>query len=112
MCIIVISYINGCLDSIRIYSFSGDQIKDTVKSTEGQPHVILNGTPMPYEDIISIDPNEIKIISVWKDRPEFPNGVIEIETKPEMSSYKPENSPKLEEDEVIKVIGYGIQKKE
>ena len=107
----MISYINGCLNSIRIYSLRDDQSKDTAKSTEGQPHIILNGTPMPYEDLISIDPNAIKSISVWKDQPEYPNGVIEIDTKPGMSSHKPENSQKSEKVEEIKVIGYSMEKK-
>ncbi len=107
----IISYVNGCLTAIRVYSFRNDQREDTVKSTEGQPHIILDGTPMPYEDLISIDPNAIKSISVWKDQPEYPNGVIEIETKPGMSNYKPENSQKSEKVEGIKVIGYGMQKK-
>ena len=31
----------------------------------------------------NIDPNSIKSISVWKDKPEYPYGVLEIETKPE-----------------------------
>ena len=107
----VISYVNGCLASIRIYSFRDDQRKNTVKSSEGQPHVILNGTPMPYGDLISINPQAIKSISVWKDQPEYPDGVIEIETKPGMSIYKPDDSPKSEKIEEIKVIGYGIEKK-
>ncbi|MDE7345200.1 MAG: hypothetical protein K2N48_00475 [Muribaculaceae bacterium] len=107
----VISYVNGCLTAIRVYSFRDNQRKDTVKSTEGQPHVILNGTPMPYGDLISIDPQAIKSISVWKDQPEYPDGVIEIETKPGMSIYKPDDSPKSEKVEEIKVIGYGMQKR-
>ncbi|MDE6785773.1 MAG: hypothetical protein K2J46_01870 [Muribaculaceae bacterium] len=107
----MLSYINGCLNSIRIYSFRDDQSKNTAKSTEGQPHVILDGTAVPYGDLISIEPHDIKSISVWKDRPEYPNGVIEIETKPGMSGYKPEFSQKSEKVEEIKVIGYGMEKK-
>lgn len=107
----MVSYVNGCFTAIRIHSLRNDPRKDTVRSTEGQPHVILDGTAMPYGDIISIDPKAIESISVWKDRPEYPYGVIEIETKPGMSSHKPQDSPESEKVEEIKVIGYGIQKK-
>ena len=33
----IISYVNGCLTAIRVYSFQDDQRKYTVNSTEGQP---------------------------------------------------------------------------
>lgn len=104
----MVSYVNGCFTAIRIYSLRNDPRKDTVRRTEGQPHVILDGTAMPYGDLISIDPQAIESISVWKNQPEHPYGVIEIKTKPGIDISKTGDSPEIEE---IKVIGYGTVKK-
>lgn len=82
-----------------------------VTKTDEHPVYFIDGTMISSEDIISIDPQAIESISVWKDQPEYPYGVIEIETKPGMSSHKPQDSPESEKVEEIKVIGYGIQKK-
>ena len=107
----IILFINEKLSAINIDSFRQTTVEPEVKTLDGQPYVIVDGSAIPYESIISIDHNAIESINVWKDQPEYPNGVIEIKTKPGMSSYKPENSPKSEKVEDIHVIGYGMQKR-
>ena len=107
----IILLINDKLSAINIDSFRQTTVETEVKTLDGQPHVIVDGKAIPYESINSIDPNAIESITVRKDQPEYPYGVIEIDTKPGMSSYEPENSQKSEKVEEIKVIGYGMQKK-
>ncbi|MDE5997915.1 MAG: hypothetical protein K2G77_06875 [Muribaculaceae bacterium] len=107
----IILFINDKLSAISIDSFRQTTVEPEVKTIEGQPHIIIDGTATPYESINSIDPNAIESISVWKDQPEHPYGVIEIETKPGMDIYKPEDSPQIDESEEIKVIGYAVAKK-
>ncbi|MDE6342589.1 MAG: M56 family metallopeptidase [Muribaculaceae bacterium] len=107
----IILFINEKLSAINIDSFRQTMVEPEVKTLEGQPHIIVNGTDMPSESINSIDPSAIKSISVRKDQPEYPYGVIEIETKPGMNIHKTDDSPKTEETEGIKVIGYGMQKR-
>ena len=107
----IILFINEKLSAINIDSFRQTTVEPDVKTLDGQPHIIIDGTDIPYESINSIDPSAIESISVWKNQPEHPYGVIEIETKPGMNIYKPENTPKIEESEEIKVIGYVMQKK-
>ena len=107
----IILLINAKLSKINIDSFRQTTVEPEVKTLDGQPHIILNGTAIPSESIKSIDSKAIERISVWKDRPEYPYGVIEIETKPGMDIYKTDDLPKTEKDEGIKVLGYGIEKK-
>ena len=107
----IILFINEKLSAINIDSFRQTMVELEVKTLEGQPHVIVDGTDIPSESINSIDPSAIKSISVRKDQPEYPYGVIEIETKPGMNIHKTDDSPKTEETEGIKVIGYGMQKR-
>ena len=70
--------------------------------------MIIDGTPIPYESMSDIDPNSIKSISVWKDKPEYPYGVIEIETKPETGIRNTESPHETEE---TRVVSYGTIKK-
>ena len=107
----IILLINDKLSAINIDSFRQTSVEPDVKTLDGQPHIIIDGTDIPYESINSIDPSAIESISVWKNQPEHPYGVIEIETKPGMDIYKAENSPQIDESEEIKVIAYGVQKK-
>ncbi|MDE6479060.1 MAG: M56 family metallopeptidase, partial [Muribaculaceae bacterium] len=89
----IILLINDKLSAININSFRQTAVEPDVKTLDGQPRIIVDGTDIPYESINSIDQSAIESISVWKDQPEHPYGVIEIETKPGMDIYKPENSP-------------------
>lgn len=107
----IILFINEKLSAVNIDSFLQTTVEPEVRTLEGQPHVIIDGTDIPYESINSIDPSAIESISVWKDQPDHPYGVIEIETKPGMDIYKPENSPQIDGSEEIKVIGYAVAKK-
>ena len=77
--------------------------------TDGQPTLIVNGKVMTYEDLYSVEPSAIESISVWKNQPEYPNGVIEIKTKPGIAIFNNSNSHAPDE---IKVIGYGTAKKD
>lgn len=107
----MIVFINDKFSAIGLESFKQTK-KDTeeVKTLDGTPHIIINGNAIPYESINSIDPNAIESISVWKDQPEYPYGVIEIETKPGVDIYK-SNIESYPETEDLKVIGYGTAKK-
>ena len=107
----IILFINNNLSAISIDSYRQTPRETEVITSDGQPQVIVDGTAIPYESIKSIDNNAIESISVWKNQPEYPYGVIEIETKPGMSIYRPDDSSKTENIEEIKVIGYGMQKK-
>lgn len=107
----IIVFINDKFSAIGLDSFQQTKIETEVKTVEGQPHIIVDGASIPYESINNIDPNAIESISVWKDQPEYPYGVIEIETKPGVDIYKSDDSPQIEETEEIKVIGYGTAKR-
>lgn len=107
----IILFINDKLSAINIDSFRQTTVETEVKTLDGQPHIIIDGSDTPYESIINLNQEAIESITVWKDNPEYPNGVIEIETKDGMNIYKPDNSPKSEKVEEIKVIGYGVERK-
>ena len=77
----IILMINEKLSTINIDSYRQTTAEPEVKTLDGQPHVTVDGTPIPYGSINSIDRNAIESITVRKDQPEYPNGVIEIATK-------------------------------
>lgn len=80
----LVGYVNDKFTAIKLASYINNEPPETTTTTlDGKPHVIIDGKPIPYESMSDIDPNSIKSISVWKDKPEYPYGVIEIETKPE-----------------------------
>ena len=79
----LVGYVNAKFTAIKLASYINNEPPETTTTLDGKPHVIIDGTPIPYESMSDIDPNSIKSISVWKDKPEYPYGVIEIETKPE-----------------------------
>ena len=105
----IILFVNDKLSAINLDSFQQTPKETEVKTSDGKPQVIVDGTAIPYESINGLNSDAIKSISVWKDRPEYPYGVIEIETKPGTNIYDTEDSPEIEK---IEVIGYGVQKKE
>lgn len=108
----IILLINDKFSAIGLDSFNQTKKETEVKTLEGQPHIIVDGTAMPYESIISLDPEAIKSISVWKDQPEYPYGVIEIETKPGTDIHNTISTEIPRETEEIKIIGYSTVKKE
>ena len=81
----LVGYVNAKFTAIKLASYINNEPPETTSITtlDGKPHVLIDGKPIPYESMSDIDPNSIKSISVWKDKPEYPYGVIEIETKPE-----------------------------
>ncbi len=77
----MILYINDKFSDISLDSFRQKKVQDKIITIEEQPHVILDGNPIPYTSLKNINPADIESMSVWKDNPEYPNGVIEIKTK-------------------------------
>ena len=106
----IICFINDKFSAVNLDSFQQTPVEAEVKTSDGQPHIIVDGSDIPYESIINLNQEAIESITVWKDNPEYPNGVIEIETKDgmEWASTTEGSSHELEE---IKVIAYGVQKK-
>ena len=107
----IILLINDRFSAIDIDSFRQTPDETEAEVSENHPHVIVDGKAIPYESINSIDRNAIESISVRKDQPEYPYGVIEIETKTGMDIYKSDDSPQIEETEKLTVVAYGTQKK-
>ncbi len=98
----IASFINDNFTDISLSSLRQQATETTTKTSDSNPHVILNGSAMPYESMINVNPQAIKSITVRKDNPEHPNGVIEIETKPGMDIYDHSDSHKLEDIKVFR----------
>lgn len=105
----IISFVNDKFSAISLDSFQQTTRETEVIPSDGQPHIIVNGTAIPYESINLLNSDAIQTIHVWKDKPEYPYGVIEIATKAGKDIYHIESSLEIGE---IKVTGYGVQKKE
>lgn len=87
-------------------------------SKNEQPDFMVNGQIVHYEDLSPLDPSLIESITVRKDTPEHPNGLIIISLKPE-ATYNPpikKVDPILDHPteswENIKVIGTTTVKKQ
>ena len=105
----LVGYVNDKFTAISLASYINNEPQEkTTVTLDGKPHVIIDGTPIPYESMSDIDPNSIKSISVWKDKPEYPYGVIEIETKPETGIRNTESPHETEE---TRAVSYGTIKK-
>ncbi len=105
----MILYINDKFSAISLDSFRQTKVEDKVIPIDGQPHLIIDGTPMPYASINRINPKAIESFTVRKDNPEYPYGVVEIKTKPGSDAYNHNDSREMEE---IKVLGVGSIRKE
>lgn len=74
-------YVNDKFSAINVDSYRHTQVQDKIITIDEEPLVILDGNPIPYTSLKSINPADIESMSVWKDNPEYPHGVIEIRTK-------------------------------
>lgn len=102
--------INDKFSVISLESLSKTPAEATVSKLDGTPQIIVNGTPVPYETSVSnLNTDVIRSITVRKDQPEYPYGVIEIETLPGVDISDINSS---QEPEEIKVLGYGTINKQ
>lgn len=87
------------------------------KEEEGHPDILLDGEIVAYEDLSSIDPSQIESITVRKDSPEHPNGliIINMKSKASYTDLNKEITPSKhyipDTSETIGVISYGAIKK-
>lgn len=107
----IVSHISASLMPIGLSSLRNESQNDSTKTLDGPPLIILNGSPIPNEELTSVNPEAIESISVWKDQPEYPNGVIEIKTKPGMDIFQTSDKPKPKETKELRILGYGTERK-
>lgn len=86
-------FINDKFSAISFESFQKTSVENTGKKSDKKPHITIDGTAIPYESIGRLNRAAIQSITIRKDQPEYPYGVIEITTKPEANIYNDGNFP-------------------
>ncbi len=105
----VILSINDHFSPISFETLRHTPSESSKQTLEGQPDIIVNGTQVPYKSIERINTEAIERIEVWKDKPEHPHGVVQIETKP---GYDIDNLRSTDKIDNIEILGVGIIRKE
>ncbi len=91
----------------RVIHINGKNNERSVDSKN--PAVIVDGKEVDYESMSSFDTHRIKDITVFKNRPEYPNGVIIISLLSEDEVKKRNGSADRLDD--VRITGIGTVKK-
>ncbi len=105
----VVLLINDHFSPISFETLHHTPSESSKQTLEGKPDIIVNGTPVPYESIDRINTEAIERIDVWKNNPEHPHGVVQIETK---TGYDIDNLRSTDKIDNIEIIGVGTIRKE
>ncbi len=77
----IISSISANFSAVSVANLFHRPTESLDKEPDNRPQVFLDGIPISYESMSNLNTNAIDHITVRKNIPEYPNGVIEIDTK-------------------------------